>query len=83
MDPSAMLGPVRFLPLVLAAGSCLAQTSGGSLPEVYASSGDLHSGVLPLNKIAGGENYSLLFSLDPALLVPSARVAVSVVDGDR
>ena len=78
-----MLGPVRFLPLVLAAGSCLAQTSGGSLPEVYASSGDLHSGVLPLNKIAGGENYSLLFSLDPALLVPSARVAVSVVDGDR
>ena len=79
-----MLGPLRpVLPLILATGACLAQQPGGSLPEVYSSSSDLHSGVLPLAKLAGGENYSFLFSLDPALLGPSARVAVSVVDGDR
>src|ERR1043166_5209413 len=77
------MGFRRVFFLLFAASGCLAQTAGYSLPEVYSSSGELRSGTLPLPKIAGGENYSLLFSLDPALLAPASRVTVAVVDGDR
>src|ERR1044072_1946382 len=77
------MGFRRVFFLLFPASGCLAQTAGYSRPEVYSSSGELRSGTLPLPKIAGGENYSLLFSLDPALLAPASRVTVAVVDGDR
>jgi hypothetical protein len=78
-----MPGSLRLLFLVAFAAICLAQQPGGSLPEVYSSTGELRSGVVPLDKVTGGENYSLLFSVDPSHLGPMARVTVSVVDGDR
>src|SRR5215471_13362196 len=78
-----MLGSWRLLLVFSCAAASFAQQPAYSLPEVYSSSGPLHSGVLPLSKITGGENYSLLFSVDPAILSTTSRVAVSVVDGDR
>src|SRR5437588_103195 len=78
-----MLRSFRLLLVLSTAVACLAQQPGYGLPEVYSSTGELHSGTLPLNKITGGENYSLLFSVDPALLSAAARVAVSVVDGGQ
>jgi hypothetical protein len=77
-----MLGFKRLLFLI-----CLAVPSFGqlgySLGEVYSFVGELRSGTIMLDKVSGGENYSFLFSLDPAVLWVAARVKVSVVDGDR
>src|SRR5262245_51336230 len=77
-----MLGFTRFFLLICVAARGVAQL-GYSLTEVYGSTGDLKSGTIPLEKVTGGENYSLLFSLDPAALGAATRVKVSVVDGDR
>ena len=77
----AMLAAIRPLLLFAPVVICQAQ-AGGSLPEVYSTAAELRPGVLRLDKIAGGENYSFLFSVDPALLGPAARVSVSLVDGD-
>jgi hypothetical protein len=77
-----MLGFTRFLLLICVAARGFAQL-GYSLTEVYGSTGELKSGTVPLEKVTGGENYSFLFSLDPAALGAAARVKVSVLDGDR
>src|SRR5215467_12171316 len=77
-----MLGFTRFLLLVCVAVRGFAQL-GYSLTEVYGSTGELKAGTISLEKVTGGENYSLLFSLDLAALGAAARVKVSVVDGDR
>jgi hypothetical protein len=82
MDASAMLGFRRYLLLICFAARCFGQL-GYSLPEVYSSTGELRSGTVSLDKVTGGENYSLLFSVDPAALGAKARVSVQVVDGDR
>jgi hypothetical protein len=77
-----MLGFKPLLLLACVAAPCYAQL-GYSLTEVYSSVGDLKSGTIALDKVSGGENYSFLFSLDPAVLGAAARVNVSVMDGDR
>jgi HEAT repeat protein len=77
-----MLGSKCLLLFLCIAAPAAAQL-GYSLPEVYSSSGDLRSGTIALDKVSGGENYSVLFSLDPGALNASARVKVSLVDGDR
>jgi HEAT repeat protein len=82
MDPSAMLGLKRLLIWICLTVSAYAQL-GYSLAEVYGSTGELRSGTIPLDKVSGGDNYSLLFSMDPAALGAAARVKVSLVDGDR
>ena len=79
-----MLGSSRLILLLLVSvWAGFAQQAGYSLPAVYSSSGELRTGTLPLDKLTGGENYSLLFSVDPALVSGLARIAISVVDGDR
>jgi HEAT repeats/Squalene-hopene cyclase C-terminal domain len=77
-----MLGCKSLFLFLCIAARGLAQL-GYSLPEVYSSSGELHSGAISLDKVSGGENYSLLFSVDPSALGATARVKVSLVDGDR
>src|ERR1051326_4480216 len=78
MVESVMLGSRICLFLCVAAAAWPQSLESGD-----CSSGELRSGTLPLDKIVGGENYSLLFSVDPAMLGPAARVSVKVVDGDR
>jgi hypothetical protein len=77
-----MLGFKRLLLWICLATPVAAQL-GYSLPVVVSSNGELRSGTIPLDKVTGGENYSLLFSVDLATLGAAARVSVKVVDGDR
>src|SRR5258708_1226834 len=66
------------------ASGCLAAGSGYSLPAVYSTSGDMRSQVIRLDKLSGGESYSLLFSASsPEGLGADARLAVSVVEDGR
>jgi hypothetical protein len=82
IDATDMLGFKRLVLFLSFAWLGFAQL-GYSLAEVYSSAEELRSGTIPLEKVSGGENYSFLFSLDPAVLGAAARVKVSVVDGDR
>jgi len=61
---------------------CLASTNY-SLPTVYSTTGEVRSQVVRLDKLAGGQSYSLLFSVSPEALNADARLAVSVVEDGR
>jgi len=72
-----MLRSLRTLTLAALLPAAFAQ------PSNYSTTADLKSQTIRLDKLTAGHSYSLLFSMSPADLGPSARVAVSVVEGDR
>ena len=80
---SAMLGNYRSLFLLVPAAIGLAQPSNFSLPAVYSTTGEIRTQTTRLDKLAPSASYSLLFSLDSPDLGPAARIALSVVEGDR
>jgi HEAT repeat protein len=77
-----MPGRSRLFLLFSLAAPCFAQ-AGYDLPMAYSQSAELRTGALTLDRVSGGDNYSLLVTVDPALLTPASRIAVSLVDGDR
>jgi hypothetical protein len=80
---SAMPGNYRSLLFLLPAAIALAQPSNFSLPVVYSTAGEIRTQTTKLDKLAPSAGYSLLFSLDSPDLGAEARIAVSVVEGDR
>ena len=77
-----MLGKYRSAVFLAALGTCLGQSP--NLPAVYSTSGELRSHVMKLGKLTAGTGYTILFSVDsPAALGLNARVAVSIVEGER
>ena len=79
-----MLGKYCSLFILISGAVCRAQVPSFSLPAVYSTSGEIRSHVTRLEKLAPANSYSLLFSVNsPGDLGPDARVAVSVVEGER
>jgi hypothetical protein len=72
-----------FLLLAGLASGCLAAGTNYSLPAVYSTTGEVRSQVVRLDKLSGGQSYSLLFSLSPEAFNADARLAVSVVENTR
>ena len=71
-----------FLLLSGVLSGCLA--AGYSLPAVYSTTGAVRSQVVRLDKLAAGESYSLLFSVNsPEGLGADARLSVSLVEDSR
>ena len=75
-----MLGNLRLFAILCLSGAALAQA-----PEsVYEATGPLGALNLPLTKLSGGGAHSVLFSVtSPQGLGAEARVAVSIVEGER
>jgi hypothetical protein len=69
-----------FLLLPGLASACVAAGTNYSLPAVYSTTGEVRSPVVRLDKLTGGQSYSLLFSLSPEAFSGDARLAVSVVE---
>src|SRR5713226_3628862 len=77
-----MFRMTRCFVLCALLSSVVAAGQDFSLPAVYSQSGEIRSQSVPLDKLAKGQNYSLLFSVGTALS-PKSRITVQIVQAGR